>query len=408
MNTPHQPPIRVGIIGVSGYAGLLADCVQRHVDAGHAHWIAAAGLKTPADIARCEILARQGAHIHTDWRELIDQHAGQLDLLMIPTAIHVHREMTEYALARGLRVFMEKPLAATYADARAICEANRLSQGELVIGYQNLYCESTHQIKRYILEGRLGKIQSMRALALWPRPASYYSRNGWAGRLSTGGKPVNDSPVNNALAHHINLLLFWAGSRPLETAHVEAIEGSLYRARDIESFDTASLRISTGQDYPLEFHGSHSTREIFNPELHILGSRGNVRWKTDQSIHIETPTGREVLSLPPAPELRDYTVSQLMRWAAGEKILCCTPGQALEQTHVVDLIHRHLPIRRIPDRFIDMDEGQPVVEGLPQAFQRRYLEGGCLRAGDTPWAESPALALPAEKKSASLADVAQG
>lgn len=56
----------------------------------------------------------------------------------LPTAIHVHRKMAVYALERGLRVFLEKPLAGSLVDALAIKAAQQQGTGQLLIGYQHL------------------------------------------------------------------------------------------------------------------------------------------------------------------------------------------------------------------------------------------------------------------------------
>ena len=62
--------------------------------------------------------------------------------------------------------------------------------------------------------------------AQWPRGASYYARNNWAGRLRVGSAWVLDSPVNNAFAHFLMLALFWAGDTPTAASPPESLISS--------------------------------------------------------------------------------------------------------------------------------------------------------------------------------------
>ena len=57
-------------------------------------------------------------HVYTDYRELL-AHPG-LDAVSIVAPPHLHAEMTAAALARGLHVLCEKPLAMNAAEAEAM------------------------------------------------------------------------------------------------------------------------------------------------------------------------------------------------------------------------------------------------------------------------------------------------
>src|SRR5207248_1885474 len=114
----------------------------------------------------------------------------------------------------------------------------------LAFGYQDIYLPITMQLKRAILDGRLGKVQSGAVHMGWPRGKRYYDRATWAGKFKRGDVWVMDSPANNAMAHYINLPLFLMGPSPLESAQPVAVEAELYRANPtIENFDTISMRV---------------------------------------------------------------------------------------------------------------------------------------------------------------------
>ena len=379
-------PLSLGFIGVAGYAGALIDSLETELDGGRAVIQAAAVRSRAKSPDRCAAIEERGGVIFDDWRRMLDAYEGRLDCVIIPTAIQSHREMAVEVLRRGLNAFLEKPVAATVEDARAICRAAEQSDAGLIIGYQDLYAPSTRWIKSLLLDREVGEICSVHVLGLWPRKSTYYERNGWAGRLYAGGEQVFDSPLNNAFAHYITLSLFWLGGSPEESAGVCAVEGSLYRARDIESFDTASIRIETDARIPVHIHVSHSGEGYFGPEIRIEGTEGRLIWHAEKQYRLERGQRVEEHPLLPMIELRRTMLSHVVRWVRGEKVPVCAAEQAIEQTKVIDLIHRGLEITDIPRQVIKGAEDAPYVEGLSELFSTLYREGRVLDVTDTFWA----------------------
>ncbi|HEX8429821.1 MAG TPA: Gfo/Idh/MocA family oxidoreductase, partial [Longimicrobium sp.] len=111
--TPHPSdrPVRVGVIGTSAwtermYLAALAS------DPG-AEVVALCGRRE--DHAR-EVARRFGiGRVFTDHRAMI---AGDVDAVVVAAPDDEHHAMTMDALAAGLHVLCEKPLARTAADAR--------------------------------------------------------------------------------------------------------------------------------------------------------------------------------------------------------------------------------------------------------------------------------------------------
>ncbi|NBB78379.1 MAG: Gfo/Idh/MocA family oxidoreductase, partial [Verrucomicrobia bacterium] len=141
--------LQFGIIGASGYAGVLLDTLQPFVVSGSVK-IAAAVVRTPAKIPeRYDALRAAGYRMYGSWEAMME--AGALDLLIIPTGIQAHRPMAEKALALGHRIFLEKPIAATIEDALAVAEADRASGGgRAVLGYQDLARPSAWWVRKQI------------------------------------------------------------------------------------------------------------------------------------------------------------------------------------------------------------------------------------------------------------------
>ena len=71
---------------------------------------------------RAEAIAQpRGAHAYTRWEEMLERE--RLDLLWVCTPPLHHRAPVVAALADGVNVYLEKPIARTLEDAEAIVAA---------------------------------------------------------------------------------------------------------------------------------------------------------------------------------------------------------------------------------------------------------------------------------------------
>jgi len=134
------------------------------------------------------------------------------DLAVVSTPIALHAEHSCALLAAGVNVLCEKPMAATVADARRM-QAVRDTAGKfLEIGYQWSFSPAIQSLKADILAGHFGVPRHFATWVSWPRTNVYYGRNGWAGcKYDPQGRPVFDSPANNATAHYLHNMLFLLG-----------------------------------------------------------------------------------------------------------------------------------------------------------------------------------------------------
>ncbi|MFW5857727.1 MAG: Gfo/Idh/MocA family protein, partial [Planctomycetota bacterium] len=241
-------PLRTAIIGVSGFGDVHYQDLLREADAGRLQPVAATIINPDDEAEKCACLRNHGAALFVDYQEMLRQHAGGLDLCLIPTGIALHAPMSRAALAAGAHVYVEKPIAATVEDADAMAAAAEAAGRVLAVGYQNMYDPGLHVLKERIVAGAIGAVESVACWGCWPRPDSYYARNGWAGRLRVGEAWVLDAPFNNAFAHYVMLSLFLAGAEARTRARPTAVEAELYRARPaIESPDTAAIRVTTDE-----------------------------------------------------------------------------------------------------------------------------------------------------------------
>ena len=222
-------------------------------------------------------LTAAGVPIYATTAEL---YANQRpDVVILASPIHFHCEQVIEALDHGCHVLCEKPLCVTIDQARQMQLAADRSACQVAIGYQWSFSAAITKLKADILAGDFGAARRARSLTLWPRDEGYYTRNGWAGRrTAAGGRPVMDSPINNACAHFLHNLLYLLGPRPRRSALPIEVTAELYRANAIETFDTAALRARVWGDVDLLMIASHATAETREPVFEIEFDRATVTY----------------------------------------------------------------------------------------------------------------------------------
>jgi predicted dehydrogenase len=147
-----------------------------------------------------------------------------------------------------------------------MAEAERQSGKYVAIGYQWSFTPTIQALKRDIMAGVFGRPKWFKTCILWPRLASYYQRNRWAGRItSDSGEWVLDSPANNAMAHYLHNALFILGDTPTTSARAVSVQAELYRANPIENYDAAALRVLTEGGVEVLFYGAHPVSKETHP-----------------------------------------------------------------------------------------------------------------------------------------------
>lgn len=154
--------LRIGIIGCGGIAN------GKHMPA----------LKKQKDVqmvAFCDIIEERAvkaakdygtpdAKTYTDYKELLEDKT--IDVVHVCTPNKEHSFITIDALEAGKHVMCEKPMAKTYAEAKAMLDAAKRTGKKLTIGYQNRHTPQALYVKQACDEGVLGDIYYANAIAL--------------------------------------------------------------------------------------------------------------------------------------------------------------------------------------------------------------------------------------------------
>jgi predicted dehydrogenase len=341
------------IIGISHYARHHLLMAMEQALQGRLRLVAAVVINLNQEAFFCARLRSLGCAIFESTDAMWAVWAGRLDLCFIPTGIYLHAEMTLRALRAGASVLVEKPLATSVAEADAIMKAERETGRFVAVGFQDLYTETTWEIKRLLLEETIGRLRSIAIVGMWPRTTNYYTRNEWAGRLTHNGSLVLDSPVNNAFAHFLNLALFWAGPNLESSARVGRVEAELYRAQPIESFDTCCVRAQLGSSTELRFYATHSCVDDRVPRMSIEGSRGGIEWVQESHYDLISPTGTRTRHPIPAKfETKLMMADAILARFDNPQARICGTAIAREHIRLVEAIHAAAPIVDVPVEYI--------------------------------------------------------
>jgi predicted dehydrogenase len=369
--------LKVAVIGVSGFGAVHCADLLRQEERGRIELVGAAVRNQTKDAEVCRRLRERGCAIYADYREMLAELMGELDLCAIPTAIHAHAEMTVTALAAGANVLVEKPVAATLGETARMEAASREAERFVAVGFQTMYGPEAMLMKTVILEGDIGTIEAIKSFGLWPRLDRYYNQSNWIGRLRVGERWVLDSPFNNAMAHQLNMICFLAGSELHRTAELGSITAELYRAHNIESCDTVALCAETQSGVPLFFFATHASAESRDPEIVVRGSKGEIHW-TFPKLRITRNGASEEHECQTGTTLRDSMFDAVLNRVSDTGRFICGLDIACAHTLAVNGAHLSGNIASFPDslisRFEDDGSVKTVVSGLDDAIAQAFAE----------------------------------
>jgi predicted dehydrogenase len=191
---PPAERIRVGLIGCGGMGrGDLATFLQfEDVECPVVCDVDDAMLAQA--VALVETRRDRAPDAVKDFRRLLDR--GDVDAVVVATPDHWHALPTILAFEAGKDVYVEKPLATTIAEGRAMAEAARQHRRVAQMGAQRRSSPTYAEAVEFVRSGQLGKVGLTRAWAYldWIRPI---------------GNP-QDAPVPNGVDYDR-----WLGPAPL-------------------------------------------------------------------------------------------------------------------------------------------------------------------------------------------------
>lgn len=161
-----------------------------------------------------------------------------IDAVILTTPHSTHRELTEKAAKAGKHVFVEKPMALTVADCKAMIEAIEKAGLVISVGQDRRWNSTNRKIREFVTSGKVGRIIYAEA--------SYFNHIGinitpdkwrWYKGESPGG------PLSYLGVHMVDTLRFLFGE---EVDEVHGIMDKMVIQAEIDDFAMATMRFHNG------------------------------------------------------------------------------------------------------------------------------------------------------------------
>lgn len=222
--------------------------------------------------------ARHGVAQWTDDADALI-HNPKVNAVYIATLPDTHAEYTKRVAAAGKPVYVEKPMARTYAECRGMIEACAQAHVPLFVAYYRRRLPQFVYVKELLDAGAIGAVRAVTVNLLQAARAADYDPNHHPWRIQpevAGGGYFFD-----LASHQLNILDYLLG--PIAQAQgLAGNQAGLYQAEDIV---TGSLRFASGVQGVGLWAFTIDAQEARDC-IEIIGDKGRIEFA---SFALDTP-----------------------------------------------------------------------------------------------------------------------
>jgi predicted dehydrogenase len=238
---------------------------------------------------------------YESWEGLLDQ-PQPAEAAFVCTQDRLHTGPALAALAQGYHVLLEKPMATTAADCRALVAAAEGANRHLQIGHVLRYAPFFQAIHGAVSSGRLGRLISLsqRENVSYYHMAHSFVRGNWC-------NDQRSSPMILAKCCHDLDILYWLAGAP--AARISSA-GNLMHFRPENAPPGAPPRCTDG--CPAEAECIYSAIDIYvrlRPLIRVAQRSGNRRLGLVAGLMDRWPDGMDRLArfVPPLRQFAEYS-----------------------------------------------------------------------------------------------------
>lgn len=296
------------------------------------------------------------AETYTDWRELLKR--DDIDCIDICTPNYLHAEIAIASFARGFHVFSEKPDTVTPELAQAMKDAADKAGKLLMVMRNNRFSPISAYAKKFIDDGRMGKIYAGRCA--WQRRRGIPGKGGWfTTKAQSGGGPLIDLGV-----HMIDLAIWLMGNpRPV------AVSGNTFRefadtdssdsenskfgdanaagTFDVEDLAMGLIRFDNGAVLQIEFSWA-SNIKAEHRFVELRGTKAGLTWMDGSTLDIY---GEDDIALTDThidsrqishPNMGDHALNLKNFFDALDGVAepCYKPQQGIDMIKILDAMYK--------------------------------------------------------------------
>lgn len=269
---------------------------------------------------------------YSDYNEMLEK--SEIEAVIIATPTNTHKDIAIDCLNAGKDVLVEKPLARTYAEAKAVVDAAKKNKRKLMVGMNLRYRPDTMLLRSIVSSGEIGE--------------PFYTKCGWVRRQSSeekwftkkeeaGGGVIID------LGIHLLDLALWLMNYP----EVDSVSCKNYfhNTKNVEDTSISFLKFKNDSLINLEVSWSLPTdKDHFY--LSVFGTKGSF---TLSPLHVYKRINNEILDLTPAQIDNATTLfkksylNELKSFVGAVKELnpLLSPGEeALERMKIIEAMYQ--------------------------------------------------------------------
>ncbi len=259
-----------------------------------------------------------------------------LDGVVIATAAPTHRDLACRALAAGLHVFVEKPLALGLADAEAIAAAARAAGRQVMVGHLIRYHDAFLALQDQLAKGVIGAV-----------------RHVTANRLAMGRIRATESVIYDLCPHDLSLILALMSAAP----HHVSSHGASHVTPGLPDMVSTWLGFSGGRSAMMHTGWMCPYKEH---RLTVTGAAGSLvfddtrPWAEKLTLYRDdiTPDGANFAIARSAPMHLPVPESEPLKQEMRAFITCCETGEA-PPTDIDDGLAVQHVLQAIDDNFTE-------------------------------------------------------
>jgi len=218
-------------------------------------------------------------------------HHPDIDAVIIGTPHHLHAEATIVAARQGKHVLVEKPMATTVEDCRAMIEVARDADVRLMVAHFQRYRKTNMAVKQALESGVLGRVYMINDVLI-ENP----DETGWKTQADSKGFLLGYG------IHAVDHLRWWLAS---EVESVAAQCGR-YEGEPAEDGSLLLLKFRNGTSAILQSTNAWPFKRVIGSpgaaefHAHLIGEKGVLEVNVYGQVILKTSEGTTVLSELPS------------------------------------------------------------------------------------------------------------
>jgi len=221
-------PVNIAVAG----AGLIGREHIRVINANPDCRLAA--IVDPTEAAQ-KLAQQHQAAWYANLDALFADKGGHVDAIILATPNQFHHAHALQCIRANMPILLEKPIAATLAQAEEIVQLAEQQNSTVLIGHHRAHSAIMALARQTIASGQLGQIVAVQGSALFYKPDHYFEEGPW--RKEPGGGPVLLNMI-----HEVHNLRMLCG----EIVAVQAFSSHTTRGFAVEDTVALNLRFASG------------------------------------------------------------------------------------------------------------------------------------------------------------------